>query len=509
MKKDNLKKSLYNIVLSFMSQLILLGLGFVLPRLILTSLGSEINGLLSSVNQVFSYLELLRAGMGMAAIQALYKPITQDDYSTISRIVYTSKQYFIKMGYLYLTSVFLVAFIYAKYGDVSINRYQVLFIIILQGASGWLTFSYISYFTDLLRAEGKNYVILLIQTTGKIAIQTLKVVVLVRTKNMILMMVVPVLITVIEIVAFSIYRNKKYTFFNIDEKSDLSLLKNRKSYFIFHLTGLINTSTDILVISAFLGFEMASVYSVYYLIASAVTAIINTIYSSTSFLLGHAFQTGLEQFKKVHDAYYLIYTTLTTSLFSVCYLLMKPFIVLYTENVVDIEYTYKYLPLLFCLIQVLTCSKNVGDITINIGGYAKKVVWRSILEAILNIVLSLILVNFIGIYGVLIGTVISLTYRVIDVLWFSNKYVINRKPIKNSIVLFENIMLFFAIVVFEQQLTLTINSFYVFLKYAMIITPIILVVFLLIIFITNYKDGIIIIQAINNYLRSRYKTKVK
>ena len=62
------KKGLGNIVTGLFNQLVTIALGILIPRLILTSLGSEANGLLSSVNQVLAYLALLEAGIGTASM---------------------------------------------------------------------------------------------------------------------------------------------------------------------------------------------------------------------------------------------------------------------------------------------------------------------------------------------------------------------------------------------------------------------------------------------------------
>ena len=64
-----------NIIYSFGIRIIILILGFILPRLLITSFGSEVNGLLSTVTQIFAYLALLEAGIGNSAVNALYKPL--------------------------------------------------------------------------------------------------------------------------------------------------------------------------------------------------------------------------------------------------------------------------------------------------------------------------------------------------------------------------------------------------------------------------------------------------
>ena len=65
------KRSIYNIIFGVANQLVMIAVGILLPRLVLINLGSESNGLLNSVNQIFAYFALLEAGVGTATLQAL------------------------------------------------------------------------------------------------------------------------------------------------------------------------------------------------------------------------------------------------------------------------------------------------------------------------------------------------------------------------------------------------------------------------------------------------------
>lgn len=498
MKDSVRKKSAKNVILSLSSQVITMALGLILPRLLITGFGSEVNGFFSTVTQLYTYLEVLRAGVGMAAIQALYGPIVRNDKEQISKIISTSRRYFQKLGIIYLVCTMCLSIGLVIYENNSLSNVEIFLIVFMQGISGWISFSLINWFVDLLRAEGKNYIFIFIQTVGSITIKLLEILLIYTTRNPVLVKSTTLFIMIIEYSAFSIYRNKNYKDYNFKDTVDYSLLKNRGSYLVFHITSLICTNTDIVVLSFFCGYQVSSVYSVYYMIVAGVNAIINAVYSSTSFLLGHSYQRGLEHFKNTHDAYYLVYTTLTTSLFAVCYILMLPFIRLYTRGVTDTNYIYEYLPVLFCIIQILTCSKNVGDITVNVGGYARNVVWRAALEAGLNIVISIILVQFIGIYGVLIGTIVALSYRLIDVMWFSNKMVLKRGPFKNLRILFTNIILFVVVAFLNTKFNIEINGYFDFFRYALVISPIVVVSFFGIMLILNRKESKFILEQIKN-----------
>ena len=85
-KKDNRIK--YNLLSGIAYQVILIVIGFLLPRLYLENFGSEVNGVLSTIKQIFVYLSLLEAGIGLATTQALYKPVAQRDHAKAGAIHY-------------------------------------------------------------------------------------------------------------------------------------------------------------------------------------------------------------------------------------------------------------------------------------------------------------------------------------------------------------------------------------------------------------------------------------
>ena len=486
-------KSVKNIIFSFLSQLCIMLLSFILPRLLISGFGSQVNGFFSTVNQLFSYLEILRAGVGMAAIQALYKPITADDKDSISNILSSSKKYFDKLGFLYLAISILIGVFFTLSNNTGLQRHEVFLIVIMQGVSGWISFSKINWFVDLLRAEGKIYVYVIIQTIAKIFILSLEIVAVYFTHNAVLVKSVALIFTVLQFLVITVYRRRNYYDYDFSRKQNLSLLANRKSYLVFHISSMICTNTDVVVVSVFCGYKIASVYSVYYLVVSGVNAILNTVYSGTSFILGHSYQEGIDAFKRTYDVYNLLYTTLTTCLFSICYILLIPFICLYTKGISDINYIYKWLPCLFCLIQILSCGKNLGEITVNVGGLADKVVWRSILEASLNIIISLIMVQFIGIYGVLLGTVCALLYRLIDVIIFTNKHILKRSSRKCFKILIENIVLFILVVIVNEFINLNITSYLSFILWGLIFCVILFPTIFAVNLILNKDERLLIV----------------
>ena len=81
------KKVEFNIIFSLLGQIITVVISIVVPRLFIVSFGSEVNGFINSLNQIFVYVALLEAGVGGASLQALYKPVSEDNRDEINGIL--------------------------------------------------------------------------------------------------------------------------------------------------------------------------------------------------------------------------------------------------------------------------------------------------------------------------------------------------------------------------------------------------------------------------------------
>ena len=108
----NTKKIKYNLVLGFASEALTILLGILVPRLVLTSYGSETNGLLNSVTQVYSYVALLEAGVGTATVQALYKTIATKGKDDTNAVLAATNKYYHRTGLLYLVAILIFSIAY-------------------------------------------------------------------------------------------------------------------------------------------------------------------------------------------------------------------------------------------------------------------------------------------------------------------------------------------------------------------------------------------------------------
>ena len=134
------KRSLLNFITSIGSQVILMVFSFIIPRIILVNLGSETNGLLSSLGQFFVYFDLFSAGIGSATILSLYKFIATDNRKSIVEVLSASRVYYRKAGRYYLLSVLGLLIVYPIVVSTDIPRFEVVLVIFLQGIAGYVSF---------------------------------------------------------------------------------------------------------------------------------------------------------------------------------------------------------------------------------------------------------------------------------------------------------------------------------------------------------------------------------
>lgn len=494
MKKKNV---VYNLIISMITQLITLILGLVLPRLILVTWGSEYNGLLSSVTNILRYLTLLEAGFNTATLQALYKTVAENDKEQTSVVVRTSQHYYHKISFVYATIVLLIAIIYPIVVNSTISYWEMFWIIVLQGIVGVINFAFRASYQQLLNAEGKYYVISLITLMTTVLTYGAKIIAVKVFNNVITMQIMSVLVILLQILVYAIYFSKRYYWINKKAKCNESLLENRKYYFTQQIAGLIFNSTDTFILSIFCGLKVASVYAVYNLVYTALAQVISLIRGSTSFVLGQSYHKDKVLFQKVYDSYSAMQSMVGGVMASISIVLIINFVKVYTKGITDIDYVDFIAAFLFSFNLMLECSRGASLASANIAGKAPETTWRYILEAAINLISSLVLVRFIGMKGVLLGTSLAGLYRTTDSILYTNRHVLQRSSIGEFKNVWIDFLIYFSIA-FMSAKVLKINATsYVQLLGIAVVTGVIIVLLYLITFIIfNRKEDANLIIAL-------------
>ena len=465
-------KNVKNIITGFGGQLVVIILGLIVPRFFIMSYGYDVNGLLSTITQIFTYMALLEAGIGQAAKNLLYKPFQEKDKEGISEISSIAKTYFRRFTLIYGIGVIAIALILPLVLKTNADSVTVALIVLFEGMSGVISFYFIETPYIIIGVDGKNYVNNAINLLNKIVGYAVKIVMAAFGFNIVLLQFVFFLVTVAKVFFYQIYFRKHYSWIRFKKTGKEVKLKDRNSYIITEICWTIFSSTDMIVLSTFLSTDLSSVYGIYNMIFTNLSLLVNAIYISINYLLGYSYYESIDKYSHMHDSFNTIFIGLMTILMSVCYCLTIPFVTLYTHGVTDVNYIYKSLPIMFCLIQLISWSRYVSGNLTGVAGYAKQTSYISLIEAITNLSLSIIFVNKFGIVGVTLATVIALPIKVIWCTYVADKKVMKRSCWKSISIIGVNFLFFFGVVFLSRFYQPTINSYGQFFIWGLILTAV-------------------------------------
>ncbi len=440
-----------------------LAVGLLLPRLFITGYGSEVNGLLGSVNQFLLYLGLLEAGMGALTLQALYKPVAEDDRTAINTVLSATHRYYKRTGLIYLLALIAAALLFPLIAGSTLSYFTVMGVVFFSGAGTLLTFWLQGKYQVLLQAAGKSYVQTNLTTLVTLLAGIAKVVMISLDCPIVVILAVSFAIHGIQAFCILWYVKVKYKWVALDLPPAEGVLV-QKNYMLLHrVAEVIFHNTDILLLTVFCDLKIVSVYTLYKLIFTYLERILAILSGSVSFALGQTYQTDKARFTARMDVFESVYGIAAATLFSTALHLTLPFMTLYTAGVTDAAYCDPKLALLFAAVAWLTAIRQPMLLTINYAGHFKETVPQTLIETGINIIVSLVGVLLWGIHGVLLGTVAALLYRSVDVIIYANKRLLGRTPFRSLAVHGVCLVLMVGVQLLWRTYPIRVDSFGVFL----------------------------------------------
>ena len=422
--KDNRIK--YNLLSGILYQIVLIVLSFLLPRLYLENFGSEVNGVLSTIKQIFAYMFLLESGIGLATTQALYKPVAEKNHGKVSSIISATNRYYCKVGFIYAAIVLVIAIVYEYVVDTSIARGIVFWIVILTALPALFSYFVQAKYRILLEVDGRKYVI----TNSETALQLLsnigKILVLVLTDSLLLIQLVYCILSVLQLFYVYIRAKRSYNWLDVKAEPDYAAISQRKSVLVHQISGMVFSNTDVLLLSLLCDFKVVSVYTIYNIFFSQVQTFITSITSGFSFALGQMFHTDKNKFLKVYNVYETFYIMSTFIIYTLMAVFLLPLIQIYTKGIDDANYTNVYLVFLFVIMNLLSNGKLPSNHVLEFSGKFEETRSHAICEMIINIVVSVVAIIKLGICGAIVGTIVALIYRGVMMIYYSNKKVLCR-----------------------------------------------------------------------------------
>lgn len=412
MQSSRVDNSIRNTVYALITQLLSMIVSFAVRTVFIYTLGKYYLGFNGLFSNIFSLLSLTELGIGTAIVYSMYKPVAQGDYREISALLnlYRKLYYIVGMVVAALGLSLLPFLNYLVSGIQNVPELKEIYLL-------YLISSVISYFfvykKSILIVYQQDYISSRISLMVNFIQGMIQIVILLIWHNYIFYLVVLIFAVVFDNWLNSLYVDykypylKKYRLERIDKETKQRIYTNVKAIFISRISSAVVTSTDNLLISAFVSTIALGLYSNYVMLISVVNTLTNRILDSLTGSVGNLIAVeSIERvyiiFKRVWFINYWLVTFSSISFF----ILANPFITLWIGKSYLLNGGIIFLIALNLFMRLI---RNTLIMFNNAFGHFVELKKKNIIEPVINMVISLIflLVFKMGIIGILLGTFVS------------------------------------------------------------------------------------------------------
>lgn len=425
--KTRSKKAKMNIGITLAGQFVTAVCGLIVPRLLLSAYGSEAYGATTSIAQFLGYIMLLEGGIGGVAKAALYKPIAQNDVLQMSRIVSEVRRYFRIIAYVFTGYVLLLTVFFKSISHIESLDWLTSFLLV--GAISISSFA--EYFLGIanavfLQANQKTYITNAVSyiTTAMNALATL---LLVRMgASLIVVKLASSCVFAAKPVILQWYVKKNYKLQSL--KVHETVLKDKWEGLGQQLASFLHANTDVVVLTIFADLKYVAVYAVYNMIVTQIQKITSAFATGMEALFGDMYARNEKaQLDKTFGMYDTMISMTSVTLFSVTAVMITPFVLLYSEGIHDANYDVPLFGFLLTVAAFFTAVSAVYPAMAIAAGHFRQTRVGAYGEAVVNVVVSLLLVSRYNLLGVAIGTVAATAFRAVFYAYYLSKEILHRR----------------------------------------------------------------------------------
>lgn len=426
MKKSRTKRAFLNVATSILAEFISLVCGLILPKLILSNYGSAYNGITQSISQFISYISLMKAGIGGATAVALYKPLAEKDNRKISEVLAATEDFMRKIAMIFAAFVVVFACVYPLLVSEEFGWLFTASLVLIISISTFGQYYFGFTYQMLLSADQKDYITTCLNIITTI-VNTILSVILIRSNHSIHVIKLGSSIAhLITPLSLYFYVRKKYNLVK-DVKPNKDLIPQRWDATAHEVASFINNNTDVVLLTFFTNLKEISVYTVYHYVISNLKKIVTQVTVGFGAAFGDMYaRNEIDLMHQNLGIFELIIYSFTSVLYSVALVMILPFVVIYTRGVTDIEYIRPLFAAVTVFASIFNCFRiPYRVIVINVGHY-RQTKNGAIMEAVINIVVSIIGMILFGLIGVALGTLCAMIFRTLQYAIYLSKNIMYR-----------------------------------------------------------------------------------
>lgn len=416
-RTQNAKRNIYA---SLINKLITMLLPFVTRSAIIYFVGVLYLGLNGLFTSILSVLALAELGVGSAMVFSMYEPIAKNDTDTVCALLNLYKKIYRIIGIVILTlGIIFTPFITKViHGDIPTDtNIYILYLISLFNTS--ISYFLFAYKTSLLAANQRMDITTNTNTALTISGSIIQILLLCVFKNYYFYCIVTPITTISGNLIRGRIVDKMYPQYKcrgeVSEELKEEIKKRVFGLFIYRVSAVMRYSLDSLVLSSFLGLEVLAKYNNYFVIMNAIVGVMDIVTANTTASIGNSIALEIQEknyndFQKIQ----LIFMWLSGVFAVLMFCIYQPFMRLWVGK----ELMFDNLTMtVFC---IYFFTNRWGDICYTYrqsAGLWWEDRYRPIIEAVVNLTLNIILVQIIGVVGVMLSTIIGLLF--INSIWGS------------------------------------------------------------------------------------------
>ncbi|WP_307993499.1 sugar translocase [uncultured Intestinibacter sp.] len=430
--KSRTQNSILNILTGLGGYVINAVLGFVCRIVFIRCLTAEYLGISGLFTNILTMLSLAELGIGNAIVFALYKPLATNDESKIASLMrFYAKAYRIIGIVVAIFGLCMIPFLGVVIKDpphIKENLYIIYLIYLFNTSSSY----FFSYKSSLIMADQQNYIVTGLNYIITILQSIIQMIYLFATKEYMGYLIIQTIGTFSFNFIISHIADKKYLYIKgkninpLTKGESKELTGNIKALTIWKLSGLLVNNTDNIIITYFNGLATVGLVSNYTLLSTTLNTLLNQIFNGIGASVGNynaieSKEKKLDMFNFINSTNFWLFGWATIG------------IVVLSSDIVGICFGMDYIlpfniPCIIALNFYMIGMQSAVWTYKNAMGLFIQGRYLLIVTAILNLVLSIILGDMLGLFGILLATTIS---RLLTNTWY-DPYAVYKYGLKEN-----------------------------------------------------------------------------
>lgn len=361
-----------------------------MPRIIIATYGSTLNGLASTITSIISYIALLEGGVCVSSAVYLYKPLLEKDQQKVNSIFTSIGKYYSKIGIVFSSITLVLSLLIAVFYRDSVDFATSALLVLILSISNLFTFFFSGKYNAILIADEKSYIKNYLVMGGRVFGTIIEYILIVLGLPFILSQFALNAAIVLSAIPLLLYVKRFYGGLKYTDSTFTLDNKNKNNALLIQVCNVVKKGAPSIIISLMMGLEFASIFSIYSLLFHTGNSFLETLSQSVTSIYGKRIaENDKKRVFVMYDFTELATQCFVSFLFIGFFSVTLQFISIYIVNP-DVNYIYLSLLSVFVLAEWFNGSSFTNFTLMMASGEFSRIKKAYLIDAICTIVLGIL-----------------------------------------------------------------------------------------------------------------------